>query len=239
MGNLRELLNESTSTIMREFYFLLSKFFISLKQRNISVEDMKTHLMVLKAYQCDSDDSKKQDSKKQQSLFQDKVGTLKRASTMNAVFEVLQGFCSFVDYGIIEHLILLLGSDEDNKRLEHYKEKFTDYAKRRVCECPSMVAASRDGQCMYVKVESRFEKFTLHELCVFRKNISDLLKVSRYTIRLCSIEKGCVKLTFWIPNFVREGIFPLTSKQEMELKTLGVRRLTCEDLCYELFEVCI
>ena len=137
------------------------------------------------------------------------MDTLKKASTMNAVFNVLQDFSSFVNYDLIEHLIGLLGSDKDKEGLQIYKEKFAEYAKRRLYECPSKVAINIASQCdVYVKVESRFERLTLHELGRFRKNISDLLSVKRYAVRLCCIEKGCIRLTFQIPKFVRERIFP-------------------------------
>ena len=218
---LQERLMEETERIMIKFYSLLSEFFKSLNQRIISVEDVKMHLMVLDVYSGDS--------KEQQSLFHDQMDTLKKASTMNTVFAVLKGFCSFVNYDIIEHLIGLVGSDKDKERLESYKETFAEYAKRRIYECPHKLATSTVGQCdVYMKVESRFERLTLHELCIFRRNISDLLKLSRYAVRLCYIEKGCMKLMFQIPNFVKERVFPLTSQQEMELTKLGVMQLTHE-----------
>ena len=93
---LKEQLKESTESIMKVYYSLLSMFFMSLKQRTVSVEDVKTHLMVLNAYSDDNEE--------QQSLFHDQMDTLKKAPTMNAVFDVLQGFSSFVNYDLIKHL---------------------------------------------------------------------------------------------------------------------------------------
>ena len=61
------------------------------------------------------------DSEEQQSLFQDQMDTLKKAATMNAVFDVLQSFSSFVNYDLMEHLIGLLGSDKDKETLTNYK----------------------------------------------------------------------------------------------------------------------
>lgn len=228
---LKEQLKESTESIMKAYYSLLSEFYISLMKRAVSVEDVKTHLMVLNVY---NDDSEKQH------LFQDQMDSLKQASTMNAVFDVLQCFSSFVNYDLIEHLIGLLGSGEDKERLKCYKEQFTKYAKRRLYECPSnlKVATSVASHCdVYVKVESRFEKFSLHELGRFRKNLSDLLGIKRYVIHLCCIEKGCIRLTFQIPNFVTERVFPLSPQQIKALPNLGVRQLTCGKTSYEFFEV--
>lgn len=79
----------------------------------------------------------------------------------------------------------------------------------------------------------------IHELGRFRKNLSDLLPgIKRYAIHLCCIEKGCIRLTFQIPNLVIDRVLPLTSQQKKELPKLGVRWLTCgKTSCYEFLEV--
>lgn len=87
---------------------------------------MKTHLMVLNVYSDDSEEQK--------SLFLDQMDTLNKASTMNAVFDVLQGF---LNYDLIEHLIGLLGSDEDKERLK---------TNLRVCQTQ---AVQMSHQCGY------------------------------------------------------------------------------------------
>lgn len=226
---LRDQLKESTEIIVKEFYHLHSKFFMTVEQK-FTVESIKTHLMVLKAYNDGSEE--------QQSLFQDQMDKLKRVSTMSAIFDILEEFWSFINYDLIELLIDLLGSDDDKKRLKSYKEKFAEYAKRRLYKCPSKVAASIASQCdVYVKVESRFEKSSLHELSRFCKNLSNLLGIKRYAIRLCCIEKGCIRLTFQIHNFVRERIFPISPQQKGMLTKLGIIQLTCGTAHYEFPEV--
>jgi hypothetical protein len=226
----KDRLIESTESIMKAYSSLYSHFFTSL-QRNCSADDVKTHLKsALNMYRNDYD----------QQSFQNQKDTLKQASTMNDIFDVIGNFSSFVDYDLIEHLIGLLGSNEDKERLKSYKEKFTKYAERRLYECPSRVATSvASHRDVYVKVESRFETFSIHELRRFRKNLSDLLGIERYVIRLCCIEKGCVRLTFQVPTFVMERLLPLTSQQIKALPNLGVRQLTCGETSYEFFEVCV
>ena len=221
---LKERLKESTESIMKEYGSLFLAFFTSLKNRH-SVEDVKTYLKVVLTVHND-------DSNEQQ--FE-----VKQASTMNEVFDVIGDYSSFMNYDLIEDLIGLLGSDEDKERLKSYKKKFAEYAKRRLYECPSKVATRVASHCdVYVKVESRFEQYSLHELCRFRKKISDLLEIKQYVIRLCCIEKGCVRLTFQIPKFVTERVFPLSPQQIKSLPNLGVRQLTCGKTSYE-FEVCV
>ena len=230
--DLRARLKTETKQIMMQFYTLLSKFFNSLKERKVNVDDIKTHLMVLDAFDDDDNDP----------AFHEQRDKLDQAVTINDIFKVIKVFCSFFNYDLIEHLIDIIGTDEDKARLEEYKTKFTEYARRRIYECPpkmaSMSTAGQCDNCMYIKLESRYsEKLSLNDLRDFRFNISKLLKVSHHVIRLCCIEKGCIRLTFQIPQFVKQRLFPLTSEQGNSLLQLGATKLICGDYEFPI-EVC-
>ena len=145
---------------------------------------------------------------------------------------MIDGFGSFVNYDLVEYLIGVIGSSEDKAQLKEYKDKFNEYAKLRICECPpKMATTSTDGQsdvCVW-NYYSCFDKLTLHDIRKLLRNIADLLEVSRFAIRLCCFGKGCINLTFQVPCFVKQRVFPLTSVQEKELAKLGVMQLTCGD----------
>ena len=206
-----------------QFYRILSKFFNSLNERKVSVDDIKTHLKVLNAFD-DDDDSH------HQPVFHEQMEKLDNASTINEIFNVLKVFWSFVNYDLVEYLIDVIGIEEDRDRLKEYKRGFADYAKRRIPECPPKTAMSTAAQCdMCMKLDTKFSKLSLNDLHEFRFNISKILKVSSYVIRLCCIEKGCIRLTFQIPYFVKQRCFPLSSEQSDSLLQLGVLSLVCGD----------
>jgi hypothetical protein len=216
-------LKRETKDIMMQFYRVLSMFFSSLNERRVSIDDIKTHLMVLDAFD-DDDDSQ------HQPVFHEQMDKLDNASTINEIFKVIKVFCSFVNYDLVEYLIDVIGMEEDRARLKEYKSGFADYARRRIFECPPKTAMSTAGQCdMYVKLDSHFSKLSLNDLREFRFNISKILKVSPYIVRLCCIEKGCIRLTFQIPYFVKQRRFPLTPGQKDSLLQLGVLSLICGD----------
>ena len=231
--DLHTRLKMETKEINLKFYNLLSNFFKSLKERNIPVDDLKTHLMVLEAF--DDDDQ-------HQSAFNEQTEELEKASTINEVFKVIKVFCSFYNYGLIEHLINIVGSDEDKARFEEYESNFTEYAKRRIYECPPKTAMCTAQHCdMYVKLESHFSnKHSLNDLRELHYSLCKLLKVSQHVLRLCCIEKGCIRLTFQIPHFVKQQLLPLTPEQEQALVQLNVTQLICSDyefptkVCYPL-----
>ena len=79
-----------------------------------------------------------------------------------------------------------------------------------------------------MKVDSQYDNYTVTEIEEFRRKLIKLLRVSSQGIlRLCQVDKGCVQLTFQMPLFVQQEIFPLSGEQERSLAAMGVVRLTC------------
>ena len=225
--DLRVRLEKETKQIMIQFYRLVSDFYKSLTTGNVSVEDIKIELIALPAFENNGEH------------YQEK---LEHASTIFQVFDVIKVFVSFVNYDLIEYLIECVGNDEDKNRLAGYKEAFNEYARRRIYECSSEMALSTDEQCnMFVKLDTHpvyYQKLSLNDLCEFRYKVCVLLKVHFHCVRLCCIEKGCIKLTFQIPSFVKQRVFPLTSEQESHLIHLGAIQLICGDYEFST-KVCI
>ena len=54
---------------------------------------------------------------------------LKIADTIPKIFLVLKDYFSCFNYDIIEHIITVLGTEEDKANLQSYKETFDRYAK--------------------------------------------------------------------------------------------------------------
>ena len=92
---------------------------------------------------------------------------------------------------------------------------------------------------IFVKIDSRYENYTLAEIVDFSQELSNLLGLSsKGVLRLCWVQKGCFQLTFQIPLFVKEEIFPLSSEQERALAAEGVIRLTCGKYQFQV-SICI
>ena len=87
-----------------------------------------------------------------------------------------------------------------------------------------------DHAVLDLKVDSAFEQFTVEELDNFRYRVSRIFCVSPQSVlRLCQVQEGCLQLTFQVPLFVQQEIFPLSCEQEETLAAEGVIRLTCGD----------
>ena len=239
---LRIRLCVESEDIVRKFWHLHSRVYESLCERKVSVDKLVTHLLSLHAFDPVYKDSQKPAL---QAFFQD----LQNAGSIEKVFYIIRDYISFYNYHVIEHIVNVLGTDQDRVELQNYKKEFDEYSKRRVYECPPEYGSkSSAGHVdLVLKVDSVYEDFTVKELDKFEYRLSRIFCVSPQSVlRLCQVEEGCLQLIFQIPSFVQQVIFPLSSEQEKALAAEGVIRLTCADyqftakVCYYKFssEVC-
>ena len=223
---LRGRLRFESQEIMMQFQKLVSATILSLEKQQIPLTRLVSHLMTLGAF----DPVYKEGE--QTPAFHHHFKELQTADTVPKVFLVLADYFSFFNWHIIEHIITVLGTGEDNDNLQRYKTQFDQYAKRRIYEClPQFGSVSAtDHADVFVKVDLRYENYTVTEIERFRCQLSELLHISpQGVLRLCRVEKGCFQLTFQVPSFVQWEIFPLSQEQEEVLAEKGVIRLTCVD----------
>ena len=223
--DLRERLRFESREIMMQFQELVSKTIKSLISQNVPLDELVSHVMTLVAF--DPDPVYK---KPQVSLFQDCLQKLEAADTIPRVFLVLNNYFSFFNYDIVEHIIEMLGTKNDQDNLQSYKEKFDQYARRRIYECGPQFGpeSGKDHADIFVKLDSRYDNYTVAEIKGFCRKLSKTLHVSSGgVLRLCRVEKGCIQLTFQVPSFVQRKIFPLSREQEKALEAEGVIKLTC------------
>ena len=211
--------------ITTEFGNLVHNTCESLIKQGITVRELVRLLMTLGAFAF-------QPSLRETTVLQDCIEELQAADTINKVFRILlsQGYTSFFSYHIIEYIIDTFGTEQDKENLHDYTAKLTEYSRRSIFECPTYSRARKDHANLVVKLEGvNFERYNLHHLAAFKSRISNIIKVTNYTLRLCTVEEGCLQLTFQMPHFVKEVIFPLADSQKAALQVEGVTRLTCED----------
>ena len=220
---LRGRLRFESLEIMIHFQELVSSTILSLKEQQIPITDLVSHIMTLGAF----DPVYKEP---QIPAFHHYFRDLKSADTVSKVFVVLADYFSFFNYHIIEHIIKSCGTKEDKDNLLRYNKEFDQYAQRRIFECHPCFGpeSETDHTDVFVKVDSQYENFTVIEVERFRCHLSKILRVSSQgVLRVCRVEKGCFQLMFQVPSFVQQRIFPLSREQERALVEERVIRLTC------------
>ena len=206
-----------------QFQKLVSATILSFETHQIPLHKLRSRIMTLGAFSPVHQGPQKP-------ALDNHVKDLQAVNTVSEIFWVLKDNISFFNYHILEHMITVLGTEEDKENLRRYKKEFDQYAKRRIYEClPQFGPVSETGYAdLFVKIDSLYERYTVTEVEIFRCKVSKILHISSQgVLRLCQVEKGCFQLTFHVPIFVQQAIFPLTSKQEMALAENGVIRLVC------------
>ena len=227
-------LYEESKEMVIKFQRLISKVYESLCDRKVPVKKLVTHLFSLGVLDPVSKNSQKP-------LLQAFQQELRNAECIEDVLWVIRDYFSFFNYHVIEHIVSGLGTELDKLELQNYKEEFQQYSKRRIYECPPVYGPMSDiGHTnLVLKVDSVYEQFTVKELKSFRYRLSKIFYVSPQSVlRLCQVEEGCLQLTFQVPSFVQQEIFPLSSEQESALAAEGVIKLTCGDYLFTA-KVCI
>ena len=222
---LRIRLCVESEDIVHKFWRLHSRVYESLRHRNVPVDRLVTHLLLLDAFDPVSKDTQKPAL---QTFFQE----LRNARSIEKVLCIIKDYISFFNFHVIEHIVDGLGTDQDRVYLQNYQKEFDEYSKRRLFECPPVYGpmSNVDHADLVVKLDSVYEKFTVKELENFEHRLSKILCVSpRSVLRLCWVEKGCLQLVFQVPSFVQQEIFPLSNEQEEALAAEGVIRLICEN----------
>ena len=220
-----EKLYSESRRMMFKFQTLFSATVTSLKKRNITVKELSNHLKLLAGLEPIYKDSE--------------CGFLRnelmKVETVDDVMSLVSEYSSFFNYQMLQNIINNLGGEQDKRNLAKYLKDFAEYAKRTVFEGPCEVGRmNEEGHAnMIVKVDKSYVSYTVNCLNDFSVELKKILdKSSNVMISLCRIEPGCLKLTFQMPLFLQQHIFPLSDDQEAALAKLDVIQLSCGDYMF-------
>ena len=213
-------LHAESVDIIDAFQHLLSSMTRSLKQRHVSVKNLLHSLAGIEQLPRDY-------KHLSTPVVIRQVPDLSKTTTIDEAMLVIGNYCSFFNFHMIEHIINKLGTIQDKKTLTKYRVEFNQYAKRYVFECPFEVGTVSEGLVnMYVTLDKEVDEITLRVLQRFVENLRKVLRISSGAVfKLCRIEPGSLKLTFQLNFSALQDIFPLSSRQEADLTSLGVDSL--------------
>ena len=215
---------EDSRRMMFTFQKLVSKTCTSLEQRGVTPKQLVDRLIVLGPL----DPVLKESGG---SALHKGLSEMRKADTVGDVFFQIRDYMSFFNYDLLDHIVKELGTDDDKAEVDQYKDKLRDYCRRRAVECPPLYGMpSKSGHVrIVVKLDKEVEKYTVAELKLFQRNLSRILNLKEYALCLISVDKGCLELTFQMPSFLKQKVFPLSYKQEEALKCEGVVKVQCEE----------
>ena len=232
---LEATLDDDVRKMKRQFGYLVTKTRDSVEER-VSVGNFATSILALGAYEPAPE-------QRDQSLLDEHRQEITRAESISEIFNILSPYWNYLNHEILEYIIELYGTSDDYKRMKSYDEELQNFCKRRIFELPLPESGSSNGNALNPKQKkfsvkiNVFEDITCNELLRIRKRIAKILHVKLATLIINRVDAGCVQLTFLIPTFVAEKIFPLSDEQTSALhKDASVIRLECGDYVFEVIE---
>ena len=161
--------------------------------------------MLLKPTEKDSDEP----------TFGRRVQEIKKVESIEDAMSVVNNYCSFFNYRMLEHIIKKLGTEQDKENLAKYKEDLAKYGERHVFECPSAVGKMNEkGHAnVIVTLDDSFDNCNVNHLQSFIGNLQKALGLSSDAVlTLYCIESGSLKLILQLPHSFQQAIFPLSMR---------------------------
>ena len=232
---LRAMLEDDMRKMKRLFGCFVTKTCTSIENR-IPLRNFTGSILALGAYEPAPEE-------RDQSLLDEHREEIKRAESIAEIFNILSAYWNYLSYEILEYIIDLYGTSDDTKRLKSYDEELQNFCKRRIFELPLPESCSSTGISLSprqvefnVKLNVR-EDITMKELRQIKTRIAKILQVNQATLIIDRVYAGCVQITFLIPKFVAQEIFPLCDEQTSALsKDASVIRLECKDYVFKVLE---
>ena len=230
---LRVRLDDDVRNMTFRFGCLVTETRDSVEER-IPVVKFATSILALKAYEPAPEEQ-------DQPLLDEHRKEINNAKSISAVFNILCAYWNYLCCEILEYIIKLYGTSDDKERLKSYSEELHKFCERRIFELPMPESDNGSGNALSPSQKKFVVKLNVpectkgKEFLRIRARIAKIVGLNLAALTIHSVDTGCVQLTFLIPRFVVQKIFPLSDEQKSALsKDALVVRLECGDYVFEV-----
>ena len=153
-------------------------------------------------------------------------------------FIILRKYMSFFNFELLVYIIeWKLCPDENRKLLKEYREKLSDFCRRKVFEVPpNAYSDMNDDETKHTKFVALLpddnQELSLNNVFSDRQRIADLLGLDVSQLYLHKIDKGSLILVLSVPESVANRLFPLDCDLMYRLKAEGYVILTATGETY-------
>ena len=205
-------------------------------KKKVAVEEFALWLMQLEAF-----DEVNHSSESTPLLLAQQINEISLAGSMERVFLILTHYWSWYNHSLLEEIINKYGDEEDRRRRDDFKEKFSTFAHNRIVEFSQHTmtfgAAVGDGKTrvpLLFKVDKNWDSVHINQLPEIHRNLASILGVNPHTLYLASIRQGCILMKFLVPSSVTQAVFPLSASQQASLAASDVMLVKCGSHCHKL-----
>ena len=212
----------SIDDMQRSFGKLVAKTLESLEHNKVTVSQLASTLLALGAYEPVM--------QKEAKLLEDHEEKLFQAPTIPDVYRVIHPYMSFFNPELLAYIIEIHGTQKNHEDLNEYMSKLDAFCQGTASppmdlsstgQSSTTVTESRDKIVIKLDLKDR----RLQRIRNIKSSIAKVLRVKEVTLCLVSIQEGCTKLVFMVPQFVLKQQFPLLEEQVEVFLSLGALQL--------------
>ena len=222
-----------TKQIMTAFASLVNQTRKSIKKK-VPVNEFVLWLKQLEAFKKVS-----LHSESAPCLLAQQMNEISQAGSIEQVFLILSDYWSWYNHYLVEEIIIEYGDEEDQRRLDGFKEKFSTFAHNRIVEFSrhpmTFGAAVGDRKTripLLFKVDRNWDTVHINQLSEIHRNLASIFEVNPHTLYLASIRKGCILMKFLIPSSVAQAVFPLSASRKDALAATDITLVKCGSHCH-------
>lgn len=239
--DLRHQLKQYRIQIMFQYASFVSCLCTCVKNKGVTVPDLRTFLLRLPAFAPDQTD------RQGVMLLLDLESKLEAADDINAIFDLVGRECaSFLNYDVYKFILTeyCVSADFDQSPQLLYSEHLKDYInKHKISEFfainPELKKYADTSKQLKLDIDATFKVTKIIEL---QSAVAAILGLIPSALKIYGIEDGCVIAIFLILRVIADIIFvdskTFSSKQSQEFRSLSIRWLECNDCKFDFRKDC-
>ncbi len=137
-----------------------------------------------------------------------KIGIFEKAESIESIFAHLSFYLSYIDFCLLEHIIITFGSEFLKETMSCYVKDMREFRKRTTISqaLPYIykrdILPSPDISRITVKISLDIEVATLEDLDEYRKSFANRFLLSHLAFLLANVQDGSLLVTWLVPIVV-------------------------------------
>ena len=219
-SDLEAKLTMDTEVMIKKFGGLVVKTLLSLEKQGVSHTIVRVCVIHLEGF------------------VQDHEKEFEQAGSVEDIFVILHHCWSFLNYDVLEEIIIQLGTEDDKKHLDKYLCDLETFCKRSAFAVPDHVYGGKNPKKPMFAVKMKMPQNTIKDVLQAKRKIAKILDVRPSTLHICCVEEGCVKVHFIVPEYIAKEVLPPSPERLAALAEESIQFLEYDGKQY-ICQVCL
>ena len=200
-ADLEQQLNRNLKQIQGQYADYVDCILTIVEENGVSAERLSAYLLNLCAFSND----------RKEVILSDLRAEIESAGSVIKIFNILSTkYASFLDFDIFQSILKKYGRNESREDLNYPMHLEAYIKKHKIIEFikinPNLEKLNDTSKKLNIKFGIK-KTCNLENLKKIKETVANILGLQPSTLRLLSVKKGCVLVTFLIPASIAECIF--------------------------------